>query len=46
MRYAAEEREKGRSVVLQHAEGIDIQETFEQQFESVTYFLERTETEE
>ncbi|BBN99444.1 ATP phosphoribosyltransferase regulatory subunit [Sporolactobacillus terrae] len=46
MRYAAEEREKGRSVVLQHAEGIDTLETFEQQFESVTYFLERTETEE
>ncbi|SFG42978.1 ATP phosphoribosyltransferase regulatory subunit [Sporolactobacillus nakayamae] len=42
MQFAAEEREKGRAVVLQHADGIDNSETFEQQFEAVNYFLDRT----
>lgn len=46
MRFAASEREKGHAVVLQHADGIDNPETFEQQFEAVNYFLERTETSE
>jgi ATP phosphoribosyltransferase regulatory subunit len=43
MRFAAEEREKGRAIVLQHADGIDNLETFEKQFEAVNYFLDRTE---
>lgn len=43
MQFAAEEREKGRAIVLQHADGIDNPETFEQQFEAVNYFLDRTE---
>lgn len=46
MQFAASEREKGHAVVLQHADGIDNPETFEQQFEAVNYFLERTETSE
>jgi ATP phosphoribosyltransferase regulatory subunit len=46
MQFAASEREKGHAVVLQHADGIDNPETFEQQFETVNYFLERTETSE
>ncbi|MCO7175923.1 ATP phosphoribosyltransferase regulatory subunit [Sporolactobacillus kofuensis] len=46
MQFAAEEREKGHAVVLQHADGIDNLETFREQFDAVNYFLERTETEE
>ncbi|MCL1630632.1 ATP phosphoribosyltransferase regulatory subunit [Sporolactobacillus sp. CPB3-1] len=44
MQFAAKEREKGRTVVLQHADGIENPEVFARQFETVRYFPDRTET--
>ncbi|MDD9149508.1 MULTISPECIES: ATP phosphoribosyltransferase regulatory subunit [unclassified Sporolactobacillus] len=45
MRFAAREREKGRTVVLQHADGITDAEAFARQFETIERFLKSEETE-
>lgn len=45
MQFAAQEREKGYAVVLQHADGIDDAEAFSAQFETIKRFFKSEETE-